>query len=339
MNLFKKIKSGFSKTRDKLVTSIRTAVGAGKLDEDVLEEIEEILITADLGVETSMELCERLRKRSQVKTLVGDEVLIAIQEILEDMLEENTSGRPVDTDEEDDPENEREIGDSPATPHVTFIIGVNGSGKTTSIGKLANYYSRQGEKVLIVAADTFRSAAVEQLSVWAERADVEITRGVTGADPGAVVFDGLQSAVSRGIDRVFVDTAGRLHTNVNLMRELEKLDRVAKKIVPDAPHEVYLVIDGTTGQNGISQAKRFMESLPITGLIVTKLDGTAKGGVILPIGRELKIPVKWIGLGEGMEDLVPYAPEFVVRAIFADAKLDSLVEQDINEDEYNDDEE
>lgn len=303
MNLFKKIKTGLSKTRNSLVENIRRAVGGSRLDEDILEELEEILITADLGVDTSLTLIEKMRERAKSEIIEGNRVLEVMAEELHKMVAEVS-----------DAKNEPE---SSGKPRVTFVVGVNGSGKTTTIGKLSQHYARDGEKVLIVAADTFRSAAMEQLAIWAERSGVDIVLGKTGSDPGAIVYDGLQAAIKRDMDRVFVDTAGRLHTNKNLMRELEKLDRVAKKIIPDAPHEVLLVIDGTTGQNGLSQAKKFAEVCGVTGLAVTKLDGTAKGGVIVPIGRELNIPVRYIGLGEGIDDLVPFNPDFVVDAIIS----------------------
>ncbi len=303
MNLFKKIASGLEKTRTALVGNLKAAVSTGKLDEDKLEELEEILITADLGVDTTLALMDRLRYRAKRETLEGDDILRAMSEELQSLLEE-VSVKQDETNWE--------------KPVVTFVVGVNGSGKTTTIGKLSDKYAQAGERVLIIAADTFRSAAMEQAAIWAERANVEIVRGKTGADPGSVVYDGLQAAVSRKVDRVLVDTAGRLHTKTNLMKELEKLDRVAKKIIPDAPHEVLLVVDGTTGQNGLSQAKSFSASCGVTGLAVTKLDGTAKGGVILPIGRELGIPVQWIGVGEGIDDLLPFDSSLVVKAVFGD---------------------
>lgn len=305
MNLFKKIAQGFGKTREAVVTGLKTVVAAGApLDEDQLENMEEILITADLGVNTTLELLERLRKRSRVEVLQGDTTLRAMAEELDQMMRESTLGEEPEITEK---------------PWVSFIVGVNGSGKTTTIGKLAQRYAKAGEKVVIVAADTFRSAAVEQLTVWAERANVEIIRGATGADPGAVVYDGLSAALSREADRVLVDTAGRLHTKINLMKELEKLNRVAKKVIPSAPHDTLLVVDGTTGQNGLVQARAFSEACGgVDGLVVTKLDGTAKGGVILPIGRELGIQVRWIGVGEGIDDIVPFHPEMVVKAVFGE---------------------
>ncbi len=307
MNFFKKIKEGFSKTRTSMVEKIKEVFSGGQIDEDKLEELEEILITADLGVDLSMELVERIRQRAKKEKIDDTQVLPILSEELEAVMEEVTTAK----------ENEETSSVTHTKPFVSFIVGVNGSGKTTTIGKLSNYFAQNGEKVLIIAADTFRSAAVEQVSIWAERANVGIVKGATGADPGAVLYDGLQSALAKKVDRVLVDTAGRLHTKVNLMKELEKLDRVAKKLIPDAPHEVLLVIDGTTGQNGLSQARSFSETSGVSGLVVTKLDGTAKGGVIVPISRELNLPVHWIGLGEGMNDLLPYDPKLVIKAIIS----------------------
>jgi fused signal recognition particle receptor len=313
MNLLKKIASGLTKTREAVVDGIRTAVGGRKLDEDVLEELEEVLITSDLGVDTTLELLDRLRDRAKSEELRGEGVLTALREELHAMISEvgRTEKYP-----------EKESSPAPQTePVVTFVVGVNGTGKTTTTGKLAAHYSREGKKVLLVAADTFRNAAVEQLAVWAERAGVDIVRGATGADPGSVVYDGLAAAKSRSVQRVIVDTAGRLHTKQNLMNELGKLDRVAKKQIDTAPHEVLLVVDGGTGQNGLSQARTFTEISGVTGLVVTKLDGTAKGGVLVPIGRELDIPVRWIGLGEGLDDLVPFDADMIVDAVFGGVTL------------------
>ena len=282
-------------------------MGEAKLDDEVLENLEEVLISADLGIATSSDLCERMRTRSTREALSGDGVLKALREELAVLIDEtklsHEAWKPKDASEVDG-------------PYVTFIVGVNGTGKTTTIGKLALRYAQAGHKTLIIAADTFRSAAVEQVAIWAERANVDIVRGEMGADPASVVYDGLQAAKSRGIERVLVDTAGRLHTKVNLMAELEKIDRVAKKVIPDAPHDVMLVLDGTTGQNGLAQAEKFRESIGISALIVTKLDGTAKGGMLVPIVRELNIPVRWIGVGEGINDLVAFKPELIVDAVF-----------------------
>jgi len=314
MNFFSKFRNGLSKTRNAVVGNIREAVSVEKLSEDVYEEIEEILITADLGVDISMELTERLRERAQLESLTGDKVLGVLREELAKMI-----ARKEDEEAESD--------DISSKPIVTFVIGVNGTGKTTSLGKLANVYAQRGETVLIVAADTFRTAAVEQVAIWADRAKVDIVRGATGADPGAVVYDGLQAAVNRGVDRVLVDTAGRLHTKTNLMAELGKLDRVAKKIIEDAPHEVLLVVDGTTGQNGLSQAKSFSEVIPVTALVVTKLDGTAKGGVLVPIRKNLGIPVKWIGVGEGIDDFIPFHERLVIEAVFGDDESLAITEK------------
>ena len=326
MNFFKKIKDGLTKTRQSVVGSIREAVGTGRVDDDVIEDIEEILIAADLGVDTSIQLCDRLRTRATREALEGDNVLVALREELNEMVEQP---------KHDTLAVERRDPDTVDGPYVTFVIGVNGTGKTTSIGKLAYRYAQAGRKTLVIAADTFRSAAVEQVAIWAERAGVEIVRGTTGADPASVVYDGLQAAKARGIERVLVDTAGRLHTKANLMAELEKIDRVSKKIIPDAPHDVLLVIDGTTGQNGLTQARKFSESIGVSALVVTKLDGTAKGGVLVPIRRELGIPVRWVGVGEGIDDLVPFQPGLVVDAVFGDEESlkvrESLEEAEIRQ--------
>ena len=301
MNLFKKIRRGLGKTREALVGNLQAAIGGRGIDDQALERIEEILITSDLGVEVTFELINVLRERARHEEIAGDRVLEVIEEQLSALAGEAAAP---DTQPPSVP------------PLVSFVIGVNGSGKTTTIGKLARRYADSGERVLIVAADTFRGAAVEQVAIWAERAGVDIVRGSPGADPASVVYDGLQAAVSRGADRVYVDTAGRLHTKVNLMNELEKMTRVARKLVEDAPHEVLLVIDGTTGQNGLSQARAFAETSGVTGIVVTKLDGTAKGGIIVPIARDLGIPVRWIGVGEGGEDLLPFDPAMFVSAVF-----------------------
>ncbi len=315
MNFFKKIKEGLSKTRQSLVGSIREVVGEAKLDEEALEDLEEVLISADLGVETSGQLADRMRKRALREAMTGDDVLKALREELAELIDETKLGgdayKPRDASEVDG-------------PYVTFVVGVNGTGKTTSIGKLAARYAEAGRKTLIIAADTFRSAAVEQVAIWAERANVELVRGATGADPASVVYDGLEAAKARGIERVLVDTAGRLHTKTNLMAELEKIDRVAKKVIPDAPHDVLLVLDGTTGQNGLAQAKKFRESIGVSALIVTKLDGTAKGGMLVPIVRELNIPVRWIGVGEQIDDLVPFKAELIVDAVFGEEETGFL---------------
>ncbi len=313
MNWFSKIKEGLSKTRTQMVESIKEAVSEVEINDDILEELEEILITADLGVNTAMELTERIRRRAKIETITGEDILPALREELNRMIGEGQR-------------EEVRQGQRPK-PYVTFVVGVNGTGKTTTIGKLAKKYANAGQSVLIVAADTFRQAAVEQVAIWAERAGVDIVRGSTGADPGAVIYDGLQAALNRGVDRVLVDTAGRLHTKANLMAELGKIERVAKKLVPDAPHEVLLVVDGTTGQNGLSQAKTFSQTIPVSALVVTKLDGTAKGGVLVPIGRELGIPVRWIGVGEGIDDLAPFNGELIVEAVFGDEESLALQER------------
>jgi len=273
-----------------------------KVDEALLEQLEEVLITADVGVETTMHLVEALReaaKQSNAKDKDEQWLHDILQGILLDIL---SQGRP-------------ELLWAPSGPTVFLIIGVNGVGKTTAIAKLAHRFRHEGKSVVLAAGDTFRAAAIDQLDIWAQRVGVDIIKGQEGADPAAVVFDALRSARSRKTDAVLIDTAGRLHTKRNLMEELAKIGRVIQREIPQAPQETLLVIDATTGQNGLSQAKLFTESVPVTGLILTKLDGTAKGGVTLAVHRELHLPVKFVGLGESMEDLEIFDPELFVEAV------------------------
>ncbi len=296
------LRKRLSKTREKLVGRLdRLVLGKKQIDEDLLDELEEILITADLGVRTTQELISSVTEKVRRKELSQPDKL---KEYLKDEIKgyfEELSPR-IDYDR--------------AKPFVTLFIGVNGVGKTTSIAKLAYRLKKEGRQVMLVAADTFRAAAIEQLVHWGERADVEVVRQKSGADPSAVVFDALTAAMARDVDVVLIDTAGRMHTKVNLMEELKKIKRVIGKKIPDAPHEVLLVLDATTGQNALSQAKLFSEQLGISGLILTKLDGTAKGGIVVGICRELKVPVKFIGIGEKIEDLQPFDPNAFVDAIF-----------------------
>ncbi len=296
------LRKRLSKTREKLVGRLdRLVLGKKQIDEDLLDELEEILITADLGVRTTQELISSVTEKVRRKELSQPDKL---KEYLKDEIKgyfEELSPR-IDYDR--------------AKPFVTLFIGVNGVGKTTSIAKLAYRLKKEGRQVMLVAADTFRAAAIEQLAHWGERADVEVVRQKSGADPSAVVFDALTAAMARDVDVVLIDTAGRMHTKVNLMEELKKIKRVIGKKIPDAPHEVLLVLDATTGQNALSQAKLFSEQLGISGLILTKLDGTAKGGIVVGICRELKVPVKFIGIGEKIEDLQPFDPNAFVDAIF-----------------------
>ena len=298
--LFTRLKSGLSKTRKILTTDIDDLfLGKKLVDDDMLEDLEELLITADMGVRTTMDIMERIAgKRSRI---AGAKELKAV--LKEEILAyfDVPPGQAAET---------------VAKPHVVMVVGVNGVGKTTTIGKLAAHESRQGKKVLIAAADTFRAAAVEQMAIWAERAGADLVRHKDNADPAAVAYDGVGAAISRGTDIVFVDTAGRLHTKVNLMEEIKKIQRTLAKRLPDAPHEVLLVLDATTGQNALSQAKMFNEALGVTGIALTKLDGTAKGGIVVSICSSLNIPLKYIGVGESVEDLQPFDPKQFVEALF-----------------------
>ncbi len=298
--LLQRLKRGLSKTRDILTTDIEDLFGGKhEVDEDLLEELEELLITSDMGVQTSMDLMKIIRKKA-AKIGGPDELKAVLKEEILKLLEGIAAEEP----------------ERAGRPHVVMVIGVNGVGKTTTIGKLASRCTGKGQRVLIAAADTFRAAAVEQLAIWAERAGADLVRHKENADPAAVAFDGMEAAMAREMDTVFVDTAGRLHTKVNLMEELKKIQRTIAKKCPDAPHEVLLVLDATTGQNALSQAKLFNEAMGITGLVLTKLDGTAKGGIVISICQSLNIPLHYIGVGEGIEDLQPFDPVQFVEALF-----------------------
>jgi fused signal recognition particle receptor len=300
--LLDRLKAGIEKTRSGLLDRIEDALaGRKEIDAAVLDEIEETLYTADIGVATTTEIIERLRERVERHLLGdGDELKRLIREHLLEVLE--GAERPMP-----------HVAEPPA---VVMVVGVNGSGKTTTIGKLARRYQVEGRKVLLCAADTFRAAAIEQLEVWGQRTGTEVIRQKPGADPSAVIFDALQAAKARKVDYVIVDTAGRLHTKDNLMAELEKMRRTATRVVPGAPHEVLLVLDATTGQNGLEQARRFTESSGVTGIVLAKLDGTAKGGVVVAITRELNLPIRYIGVGEKADDLLPFDPEQFIASIF-----------------------
>ena len=307
MGFFERLKQGLSKTHDNIFAKVDKLVyGKGRIDDEFLERLEEILLSADVGVETSEILLENLRNRvKEEKYERADE----LNTILKDEIKKvfiSGNGRPAK-------DNVIE-----KKPHIIMIVGVNGAGKTTSIGKLAYNLVSSGNKVLIAAADTFRAAANEQLETWAKRAGAEILQLKHGTDPGAVVYNALNLALSKNYDVVLIDTAGRLHTKVNLMEELGKVKRVIQKLIPEAPHEILLVIDSTTGQNGLNQAKEFSNKLGLSGLILTKLDGTAKGGIVLRINNELKIPVRYIGIGEQIEDLQVFNKEEFVRALLED---------------------
>ena len=304
---FDKLKSGLAKTREALAEKIAAVVGnAGRLDEETLEELEAVLIQADVGGETAAELIEDLRQRAKEQDFKGGsaEVLGLLKAHLAGLLESEDRGLPFEQ--------------LPAQPYTILVVGINGVGKTTTIGKLAKRYSEAGHQVLIAACDTFRAAAVPQLEIWAERAGVDIVRAQQGADPAAVAFDALGAAKARGMDVLIVDTAGRLHTKVNLMEELKKIRRSLTKQDAGAPHETLLVLDATTGQNTLSQARQFHQATELTGLVLTKLDGTAKGGIALALRRELDIPVVLIGVGEALDDLQPFESRAFVEAMLGE---------------------
>lgn len=302
-----KVNTGLTKTRSNILDKIKSAIGLRrKIDASLLDEIEEILITADIGVDATEKIIEALKqKASKINSANIEEILEVIKLEILNILQESAqelNSDPFFIDKE-------------KIPHTILIVGVNGVGKTTTIGKLAYNYKKLGRSVLIGAADTFRAAANEQLEIWAERAGVPVIQQKPGADPASVAYDTLHSAISKNIDVVIIDTAGRLHNKAHLMAELEKITRVMKKLKPTAPDEVLLVLDATTGQNAIQQAREFTKVAPITGIVLTKLDGTAKGGVIIPIAREFKIPVKFIGVGEKIDDLQPFNPVIFVDAL------------------------
>ena len=304
MGLFSAIKSGLAKTRDALVGELKGIVGAGKITDDTLEELEEHLIKADVGVEAAFLLTDALREQALGKSLTTEQVLDIMRGEAERLLK-------------DPPPFELK-----GKPHVVLVIGVNGAGKTTTIGKLAARLKDEGKKVMIAACDTFRAAAIDQLETWAQRSGAEFVKHQEGSDPAAVAFDACNAAVARGCDVVLIDTAGRLHNKVGLMNELKKIKDVMKKVLPEAPDEVMLVLDGSTGQNAFEQAKQFSAVTQITSLAITKLDGTAKGGVVIGISDQLKVPVKYIGLGEGMEDLQLFNKRQFVDSLFNNAEND-----------------
>lgn len=302
-SLFQRLQQGLANTRDTLAGRLdRLFLGKKEITDDLLEELEEILFTSDIGVTTTQELIDSVQEKVARKQLKDPKKLKdAFKDSVLSFLEVPEVAHPV-------PE--------PDEPLVILVIGVNGVGKTTTIGKAAQHFRMNGKQVMLVAADTFRAAAVEQLAVWGERVGAEVIRQETGADPSAVVYDGITAAISRKVDVVFIDTAGRLHTKKNLMGELAKIHRVAGRKLPGAPHEVWLVLDATTGQNAVSQAEMFNKALGITHIILTKLDGTAKGGIVVGIAEKFKIPVKFIGIGEKSDDLRPFNARDFVNAIF-----------------------
>lgn len=301
MGFFSKLKEGLKKTRENFVDSIDTVLKAYTvIDDSLFEDLEEMLVVGDVGVETANKICGELRIRVRDKGITKpDKMMAEIADIAAEMLSENTAMQ-LNTQ-----------------PSVILVIGVNGVGKTTSIGKIANYYVKQGKRVTLAAADTFRAAAIDQLRIWAERSGADIVAQGEGSDPAAVVFDAIASAKAKGTDIVIIDTAGRLHNKKHLMDELAKIRRVIDRELPDADKESLLVLDATTGQNAINQASEFAKATGITGIVLTKLDGTAKGGVVLAVKETLGIPVKFIGVGEQVDDLQPFDPDEFAKALFA----------------------
>ncbi len=302
--LFQRMKEAVTRTRESLTERIEDAVGVRpEIDDYTLNELEMTLIAADLGSDTTREVLQALKDKVDRKQVQStDEIKGVLKAEILRLLNEASAKFPVKAVE---------------APEVILVVGVNGTGKTTSIGKLTNLLRGQGKNVLMCAADTFRAAAIEQLEVWGDRTGVEVIKTKPGGDPSAVLFDALQAAKARNVDYVIVDTAGRLHTKQNLMLELEKMKRTAQKFIPSAPHEVLLVMDATTGQNGLQQAKLFTESAGVTGIVLTKLDGTAKGGVVVAISRELGLPVRYVGVGEKIGDILPFNANDFVESLFA----------------------
>jgi fused signal recognition particle receptor len=305
-SLLDRLKQSVSKTRSQIAAKVEDLIsGEKKIDPALLTKLENALLAADIGPRTTHQILEAVRQRlerhalnnaSDLRAELKNQLLYALRSL--------------------PPSTETEAGAEPARPHVIFVVGVNGTGKTTTIGKLAHRLRQSGKNVVLAAGDTFRAAAIEQLGVWATRTGSEIIKTKSGGDPAAVVFDALSAARARNADVVIVDTAGRLHTKSNLMAELDKMKRTAAKVVPGAPHEVLLVMDATTGQNGLSQAREFTATAAVTGIVLTKLDGTAKGGIVVAITRELGLPVRYVGTGESMEDLVPFDAEAFVSSLF-----------------------
>jgi fused signal recognition particle receptor len=305
----KKLDSGLELTKESVFKKLsRAVVGKSRVDDEVLDNLEEVLITSDVGVDTTLRIIERIENRvSKDKFLNTSELNAILKEEIVLLLEENNSGLVQGFEDA-----------LPVTPYVIMVVGVNGVGKTTTIGKLAYHFKKAGKKVLLGAADTFRAAAVDQLSIWADRVGVEIVKQDMGSDPASVAYDTLSSALSGNADVVIIDTAGRLHNKVNLMNELSKIRRVMQKLIPEAPHEILLVLDGSTGQNAFEQATQFTKATEVNALALTKLDGTAKGGVVLGISDQFQIPVKYIGIGEKLEDLQIFDRNEFVDSLFSE---------------------
>lgn len=301
--MFQSIRQSLKKTRQNVFGQIASVLGGGDIDEETWEDLEALLIQADMGVDTSTYVIEQLQDRVRSERLITtDQLFTALKSEMRNLLKDP---------EVFELEEDREI-------TVVMVVGVNGSGKTTSIGKLSQYYQSNGREVVLVAGDTFRAAAIDQLKVWSDRANVPIIAGQPGGDPAAMAYDGIRAARGRGYDIVFVDTAGRLHTKFNLMRELEKVHGVLQKSVHKAPHEVLLVVDAPTGQNALAQAKKFKETVGVTGVILTKLDGTSKGGMVFSIYKDLELPVRFIGTGEKIEDIAPFDADQFIEGLFED---------------------
>jgi len=302
ISLFERMRTGLAKTQASLVGRIDALLSSSQsIDEDLLEELEEVLVTADFGMPTTMDLMQSLQKRIAAGEAAAPQ---ALRGLLKEEIRQRLRLEAAPLDLEG------------SSPFVIMVVGVNGVGKTTTIGKLAHQFVREGKTVLLGAGDTFRAAAAEQLTVWGERAGVEVIRQESGSDPAAVAFDAAKAAVARKVDVLILDTAGRLHTKVNLMEELKKIRRVLDREIPGAPHETLLVVDATTGQNALVQARLFQETVAVSGLALTKLDGTARGGMLVAIGNELGLPVRYVGMGEGLEDLRPFDPDLFVEALF-----------------------
>ena len=301
MGFFNKLKEGLKKTKDSFFGKVDTILaGFGKIDEEFFEELESILISSDFGVQTTEEILDKLKESVKEQRLTDtSQIKSELERIISELLDIGDKGL--------------DLNDVPA---VISIIGVNGVGKTTSIGKIAHLYKSSGKKVLLAAGDTFRAAAIDQLGIWADRCDVDMIKQNEGSDPAAVLFDACRAAKARGIDVLICDTAGRLHNKKNLMEELAKMARVVEREMPGIRHETFLVLDSTTGQNAVNQAKAFSEVANITGIILTKLDGSSKGGIIVSICNEMKIPVRLVGVGEGIDDMQPFSPTDYVRALF-----------------------
>jgi fused signal recognition particle receptor len=306
------LNKGLEKTKENVIKKLSRAVmGKAQVDEEVLDNLEEVLISSDVGVDTTLRIIKRIETRVANDKYMGTEELNRIlREEIAALLEENSSGKLTGT-----------FTDLPERPYVIMVVGVNGVGKTTTIGKLAYHFKKANQKVLLGAADTFRAAAIGQLSIWADRVGVPIVKQEMGSDPASVAFDTVTSAKAGNMDVVIIDTAGRLHNKANLMSELSKIKRVMQKVIPEAPHEILLVLDGSTGQNAFEQARQFMEATQVNALAITKLDGTAKGGVVIGISDQFKIPVKYIGIGEKLDDLQTFDKTAFVEALFSSQKM------------------